>query len=456
MVGSDAVILTSCAVLLVILQVYAFVHSCIVLNSIVINRIIPYLGNILHRRADDLVELPSFLLLRVQRGGHVQILFIVVCNMWPRGLIDRIPLTLHYGFVLSIICGLSSLFDGCGHLHLALEVHLGLLIALLSVLELLVAPVDQVVARSDVIMSIVLYTLLSILAIKVEFFDNLVEQFLFDGHFLLAWEEALVAIAVLDQEGPSVVPYLVYSVPLLGIRIQNTSDDVLALARKKLRQRILSSHDLFIQIRRLWVLEGQVTADHGVEYHATAPDISLQAVVPLAGDHLWGRVAGRAARRLKRRSRLIHIAEAEVNNLESQVVIQKQVLRLEVSVAHSALVDVLDAGDELEVELACLLLGEARMPHNIIKQLSATAVLHDHVQLLFSFNYLIKLNHIRVSDLLEDFDLPRDSFDVLLIINLVFLQNLDGYFLTCERMLAQLDLSESSLAQMLACKFLRI
>ena len=58
-----------------------------------------------------------------------------------------------------------------------------------------------------------------------------------------------------------------------------------------------------------------------------------------------------------------------------------------------------------------------------------------------------------MSDFLEDFDLPGDPLNVFLIVDLVFLQNFNGDFLTGERVLAQLDLSKSSLAQMLACIF---
>jgi hypothetical protein len=58
-----------------------------------------------------------------------------------------------------------------------------------------------------------------------------------------------------------------------------------------------------------------------------------------------------------------------------------------------------------------------------------------------------------MSDLLQNFDFSRDSFDILLIIDLVLLQDFDGHFLARKRMLAQLDLSKSSLAEMLACIF---
>lgn len=56
-----------------------------------------------------------------------------------------------------------------------------------------------------------------------------------------------------------------------------------------------------------------------------------------------------------------------------------------------------------------------------------------------------------MTDLLQNFDFSRDSLHILLIVDLVFLENLNGYFFACKRMLAKLDLPESSLAQMLSC-----
>ena len=118
--------------------------------------------------------------------------------------------------------------------------------------------------------------------------------------------------------------------------------------------------------------------------------------------------------------------------------------------AHAALVDVLNSGNQLKVKLARLLLREPCMSHNVVEQLAPIAILHDHVELFFSFNYFVKLNHIWVSDLLENFDFSCDSLHVFLIIDFVFLEDFDGYFLAGQRVLAELDLSEGSLAKMLA------
>lgn len=55
-----------------------------------------------------------------------------------------------------------------------------------------------------------------------------------------------------------------------------------------------------------------------------------------------------------------------------------------------------------------------------------------------------------MSDFLKDFYLSRDPLNVLLIVDLVFLKDLDSDLLTGESVLTQLHLSEGTLPKMFA------
>lgn len=92
--------------------------------------------------------------------------------------------------------------------------------------------------------------------------------------------------------------------------------------------------------------------------------------------------------------------------------------------------DVLDAADELEIELTGLFLRQSSVTHDVVEELAAVAVLHDHVQFFFCLDDLVQLNHVRVTDLLEDFDLASNAFDIFLVVDLVLLENLDGDLLS--------------------------
>jgi hypothetical protein len=219
-------------------------------------------------------------------------------------------------------------------------------------------------------------------------------------------------------------------VPLLRVGVQNARQHVLAVGAQKLGQRVLRVHDLFVEVRRLGVLEGEVAAHHRVQHHARAPDVRADAVVLLAGNHFGCGIAGRTTGRLQQLVFLVHVTETEVDNLERLVVVEQQVLRLEVTVAHAARVQVLDARNQLLVELARLLLLQTRVPHDVVEQLAAVGVLHDHEELLLRLDDLVQLDDVVVAHLLQNLYLTSYPLNILLIINLIFLKNLYSYLNT--------------------------
>ena len=61
--------------------------------------------------------------------------------------------------------------------------------------------------------------------------------------------------------------------------------------------------------------------------------------------------------------------------------------------------------------------------------------------------YLIQLNHVRMSDFLENVDLSCDPLNVTLVFDSVFLKDLDGYFLLGSDADAQFDLAKGTFTQ---------
>lgn len=68
--------------------------------------------------------------------------------------------------------------------------------------------------------------------------------------------------------------------------------------------------------------------------------------------------------------------------------------------------------------------------------------------LLRSFStYLIQLNDIRMSDNLENVNLSRHTFDIGLVFDLIFFQNLDCNFLASDQMSSQSYFTECALSE---------
>eukprot|EP00975_Prorocentrum_lima_P012322 2611545-Prorocentrum_lima.AAC.1 len=102
----------------------------------------------------------------------------------------------------------------------------------------------------------------------------------------------------------------------------------------------LDGLDLAEELARGALVEGQEASHQDVEDHATAPDVRHVAVVSLISQHLRSDVVRRAARgveqlgvRLRSAALPVQRAQAEVADLQVVVRVQKQVLRLQVSVA---------------------------------------------------------------------------------------------------------------------------
>jgi len=76
-------------------------------------------------------------------------------------------------------------------------------------------------------------------------------------------------------------------------------------------------------------------------------------------------------------------------------------------------VAVVDALEHLLEAMCCLGLSEELLLNDLVEQLSSLAQLGDQVKVLFVLEVLVKLQDMRVVELLEDGDLCSELVDVL-------------------------------------------
>jgi len=91
--------------------------------------------------------------------------------------------------------------------------------------------------------------------------------------------------------------------------------------------------------------------------------------------------------------------------------------------ADSQLMYIVYAWDELLEVLAGLFFFQTLMLNNNVEQLASANEFHDQVEVLFGFNNFIDLYNVGVVQLLENFDLPADSFDIFFVFDSWFLKN---------------------------------
>ena len=88
--------------------------------------------------------------------------------------------------------------------------------------------------------------------------------------------------------------------------------------------------------------------------------------------------------------------------------------------------------------------------HDVVEDLTTLRVLHNEVQLLRRLDDFVELDDVRVADHFEDVYFAGHSFNVVDILDLVFLKNFDCDLLSSEIVHSQFDLTEGALADGLA------
>jgi len=110
------------------------------------------------------------------------------------------------------------------------------------------------------------------------------------------------------------------------------------------------------------------------------------------------------------------------------LLVKEQVFGLKISVANTNLVNIVDTGNYLLHKAASLVFLQAFALDNVVEEFSTACVLHDEEQLARSLDNFIQLNNIGVPHYFQNVDFSCHSFDVALVLDLVFFENFDGHF----------------------------
>ena len=69
------------------------------------------------------------------------------------------------------------------------------------------------------------------------------------------------------------------------------------------------------------------------------------------------------------------------------------------------------------------------MLDDIIEKFTTVTIFHDHIEFFLGFNDFIKLNYVRMSDFLKNFDFPSNPLNILLIMDFIFLKNFNCHLI---------------------------
>ena len=142
----------------------------------------------------------------------------------------------------------------------------------------------------------------------------------------------------------------------LGVSVQNFLDQVLAGSGDEAWDQVVTVQYLFVQSISIWIFKRQVATGHSIKNDAAAPNIRIEAIVPLSSNHFWSSIARTPTCCLQSLSILIGVGEAEVDYFDVIFVVQQQILWFEIAMADFNLVYVFDPRDYLLEKLAAFLL----------------------------------------------------------------------------------------------------
>ena len=192
---------------------------------------------------------------------------------------------------------------------------------------------------------------------------------------------------------PRMSSYLINSVSLFWIGIQDSSKHINSCSWKPFRNFIIGSHNFLIKLTCDRIFKRKVSTYHGVKDNSWWPNIHAQTVVPLACNHFWSSVAWRSTSSFKGiLFSFVCIWKSEINDLNSFIWIKQQVFRFQISMTYIYCMNVFNTCYKILVESASLSLSKPLFWNNIVKEFSSMTVLHDHVVLGICLYYLI-VNH---------------------------------------------------------------
>ena len=238
------------------------------------------------------------------------------------------------------------------------------------------------------------------------------------------------------------------SIPLLRIGVEYFLDQVRAIPRNVFRNGVITLQNLFVQLIRIIVLKWQVPTKHGVQDNTARPNIDLKTFVLFASNHLRCRITWATTRGLKALIRLIHVREAEIDNLDIiRSLLKQKILRLEITMTYAIFVQMFHTFHNLTKEFGRIYIIDTAILHDVVEKLAGVSMLHDEVQFTFRLDNLIQLNDPRVSNLLKNFDFSCYTVYIHLILNLILFQDFDSHFFLSNCLDSKFYFSECAFTQ---------
>ena len=115
------------------------------------------------------------------------------------------------------------------------------------------------------------------------------------------------------------------------------------------------------------ILKGKTATQHGIQDNATTPNINHNSLIPIfALNHFRGSITRRSTSSLKFLILSISIRKSKFNNPNGLVIVDKQILRFQISMNNVKFMNIFDASDDLLEDFTSLTFGNPALDKSIL------------------------------------------------------------------------------------------
>lgn len=129
--------------------------------------------------------------------------------------------------------------------------------------------------------------------------------------------------------------------------------------------------DLVEQLMHILILKRQPSTKHHIKNNPTTPNINLRPSIHAPSNDLWRSIIRTPTTRPQKIPIANLVGQAEISNLDVQVVIQQDVFGFEIAVDDFEPVRVFDARDDLLEEFASAGFGHAAVGDDVVEEFAS-------------------------------------------------------------------------------------
>ena len=192
--------------------------------------------------------------------------------------------------------------------------------------------------------------------------------------------------------------------------------------------------------------ERNCPAYHGEKKHTQAPYVCSETLIAAIRNYLWSDIRWRPALFRDLLVFLNNSAHAEITNLNVAIFIQKDIVKLDVSVEHRPAMAVSYAKSNLLEYSSSLALIESPSLFNKLQEITTTSIFHHHEQVFWRLKDLKESDDVGMAHLLQDLHFLENFLLLIVIFHQGLVDRFDGNNLSCELVDSKSNFSECSLA----------